>query len=146
MASEPLMMLSPRTVLALVLLAGLLAGCNASEDMARSEEEVSRFHRLMAAGKSHEIYLDSADDLKNAASEQDFSKLLQTISAKLGPYRSSERLSWHVNYLASGTYVALVFQSKFERGPATEQFMYRISDQGPLLAGYHINANALVLN
>jgi hypothetical protein len=49
-----------------------------------------------------------------------------------------------VNYHTSGTFATLVYKTRYAGGEATETFVYRIKSESALLAGYHINSNALI--
>jgi hypothetical protein len=40
--------------------------------------------------------------------------------------------------------VTLNREAQFERGPGSEEFVFRIEKGNAVLAGYHVNSNALV--
>ena len=129
------------------LFAALLAAlCACSVDTSVADQAVPTFHSELDAAQFAEIYDASADDMKRVSSEKDFVALLQAVHRKLGTSRSSEKQSWNVNYHTSGTFVTLTYKTTYERGDAMEQFVFHIQGKSALLAGYHINSNALVLN
>jgi hypothetical protein len=129
--------------LAVLLLLGL-AGCSMSADTSLADAAVPQFHQMLDAGRFVEIYAAAAQDLKQIVSQQDMVALLEGIHRKLGDTRSAKRASWNVNYQTTGVYVTLVYTTQFAAGAATEQFVYHLQDHKALLAGYHINSNALL--
>lgn len=134
-----------QNLFALCLVWGLTA-CSMSEDTRIVEQEIPKFHAALDASKFESLYDDGAQDLKAAATKQDFVRLIDAVHRKLGNVVKSEKTSWNVNYDTSGTFVTLVYATDFARGPATAQFVYRLENNHPLLAGYHINSNALITN
>ena len=124
----------------------LLAACSSGEDIASAEQELPRFRELMAAAEFSKIFEESSPELKQAISEQDFVKFLESVHRKLGTVRGSERSGWRVNVGTSGTFVSLGYKTGFEHGDGTEQFIFRVSDGKAALAGYRIDSMALVTN
>lgn len=131
-------------VAALIGIAG--AGCSSAGDVATAEREVGKFHAMVAEQQFGRIYAGTSDDLKRVVSEQDLTRLLEVIRARLGPVKKTERISWRVNWHTSGTFVSLGIKTEFERGTGTEQFVYRMMGAGGELVSYHINSNALITN
>ena len=128
----------------LLLAAVLLDGCSSSRDVALAEAQIPRFRQQMEAQKFEEIYGEAAEHLKRATSQQDMVALLAAADRKLGPVKNTEKNGWNVNFHTSGTFVTLRFKTQFEHGGGDETFVYRISDDKALLAGCHINSNALI--
>ena len=75
-----------------------------------------------------------------------FVAFLAAVHRKLGVMKSTKQRGWNVNYHTSGTFVTLTYATTYERGEAVEQFVYRLRAEQALLAGYHVNSEALVLN
>lgn len=127
-----------------IVAAFALSGCNAAADTKAAENGVASFHRAMDAGRFAPIYDASAQDMKSAISRDDFVKLLSALHAKLGSFKSGKTTSWNDNATTGGHYVTLQRDAQFERGPGTENFVFRIENGQPILAGYHVNSNVLV--
>lgn len=129
-----------------VLLAGLalLGACSPAADTKAAEDGVTAFHQTMDGGRYAVIYDASAADMKSAISRDDFVKLLTGLHAKLGSFRSGKTTNWNDNAGTGGHYVTLTRQAQFERGPGTEEFVFRIENGRAVLAGYHVNSNVLV--
>jgi len=129
----------------LVMLVAITAGaCSMSADTSLAEKQVPQFHALLDEGRTAEIYAQASEDLKKVATETDFVALLDAVHRKLGPVQKAERQTWSINYHTSGTFATLVYRIQYAGGEATETFVYRIRDGAGLLAGYHINSNALI--
>jgi uncharacterized protein DUF4019 len=122
----------------------LLSACSPARDTKAAEAGVADFHRAMDAGQYATIYDASSSDMKAAISRDDFVKLLTGIHAKLGGYRAGQTTNWNDNATTGGHFVTLVRQARFEKGPGTEDFVFRIEEQRPVLAGYHVNSNVLI--
>jgi hypothetical protein len=122
----------------------LLAGCSPAADTKAAEEGVTAFHRTMDAGQYAPIYDGSAPDMKSAISRDDFVKLLTGLHSKLGSFQSGKTTGWNDNANTGGHYVTLSREAHFERGSGTEEFVFRIENGRAVLAGYHVNSNALV--
>lgn len=129
------------------LLIGVLAltgaGCSAGTDIAAAEREVQRFHEFAADQEIDRIYERSTDEFKRAATPEQFRSILEVIDERLGRVRRTNRQGWHVNYTGAGNVVTLTYDTQFERGRGTEQFVYRINNDRARLLGFHVNSDAL---
>jgi len=127
----------------LIAAAALLAvaGCSAGADVGATEREVERFHRLAADGEYDRLYEEAAVDFRRSGDRRELRNLLEGIDEQLGDVESARRQGWHVNYTSDGQVVTLTYDTRFERGRATERFVYRVEDGRPLLLGYHINSD-----
>ena len=125
-------------------LALVLAGCSMSGDSKVAQAEVVTFHALLDAGQFDKIYDDAAVDLKKATPKEKFVELLQAIHRKLGNTRASDMKGWNVNYGTGGNFATLTYQTVYADDQASEQFVYRLEDGKALLAGYHIESDALI--
>ena len=129
----------------LTLLATLaLAGCSAAADTKSAEAGVSDFHRAMDAGRYAAIYDASAAEMKSSISRDDFIKFLDALHGKLGSFKSGKTTGWNVNVGTGGHMVTLSREAQFEKGPGTEQFVFRVQGKRTILAGYHVNSNLLI--
>jgi hypothetical protein len=122
-----------------------LTGCSMSADKTVAEGAVTSFHTKLDAGQFDTIYADSSEDLKSVTTHEKLVALLEAVHKKLGATKSSKEQSWNVNFHTSGTFITLTYATSYESGDASEQFVYRLQGANALLAGYHINADALIL-
>ena len=130
---------------AITAIAGFaLVSCSA--DTTAAESGIEQFHHAYNSGQLREIYAASASDMKQSTSEADFVKFLSAVRSKMGPYKSGKTVGWHVNVGTGGRLTTLNREAVFERGKATEQFVFRGEKPGAKLVGYYINSPALVIN
>jgi HAMP domain-containing protein len=133
-----------RVFAALLLLVGL-SGCGAMmRGKEQAERAVAEFRRQVDQGRFQDIYNASGPELKQTATEGEFTRMLGMVRDRLGAVRSTEEQGWNVNVANGGTVVNLTYQTQFAAGPATEQFIYRIEGERAVLIGYHVNSNALI--
>lgn len=124
----------------------VLTGCSMSADTKLAEQGVRRFHEMLDTGQFEAIYSAADDTLKGEATQENFVALLDAVRRKLGPTKSLNQQTWHVSYNTSGTFVTLNYNTSYTEGDAVETFVYRLRDGTALLAGYHINSYALIVN
>jgi hypothetical protein len=124
-----------------------VAGCSVAADTKATEQQVAVFHDRLNAGSVDEIYNDSSPAFKRSSDAAEFKKLMVAIHRKLGRATSEKQTGWRVNATTAGTFVNLVYDSTFERGPATETFTYLVTGGArPVLNGYNISSVAMMTN
>lgn len=131
--------------MALIAAAGLaLGGCSAGADRAKAEAGVALFHRMIEAGRYHDIYVGAADEFRRSASEEEGIRFLQMVHDRLGAVRSTSSTGWRVNFTPGGSMVSLDYNTQFASGPGTENFVFRTGGANAQLVGYHVNSPALI--
>lgn len=135
-----------KQVLAGLLAMFLLAGCSAGADMSAAESGIAKFHNQLNAGEFDAIYREASKEFKDATPDADFIAFLKAIHGKLGKFQSGKTVGWKVNYTTAGNIVALTHQATYERGEATESFIFRMKGKKAALHGYNINSTALIVN
>ena len=91
------------------------------------------------------IYDAAGDEFKKAGKKDDIVALLETVRSKLGVAHESKRTKWNVNYHTSGTFITLIYETRFQRDKASEQFVFRVDGDDAKLIGYKIDSPLLVL-
>jgi hypothetical protein len=130
-----------------VVLAGLmLAACSATQDINAAQEAIAHFHDMMSAGQVEQIYAQADDGFKKATTEVELKRFLSVVDRRLGAVKSSENTGWVTNYGTAGLSVTLTYKTQFEHGTGADTFRYRFADGKALLAYYHVDSNAFVLN
>jgi hypothetical protein len=127
--------------LGILLAAGLLASCSAGADLPLVNQAVTSFHHQLDAGKFDALYTGGSPELHGAATEKDWNAFLDMVHAKLGNFQSAAQTGWNDQMTTGGHFVTVVYQSKYEHGGATEQFVYKIVGGKTLLTGYHVNSD-----
>lgn len=124
----------------------MLAGCSATADISGAEKGIVKFHRQLDAGEFDAIYDDASKDMKRATHPKQFVPVLEAVHRKLGKFKKGKVVGWNVNYTTGGNLVSLGYEAEYERGEAMENFVFRMDGKTALLAGYHINSTALIIN
>ena len=123
----------------------LLAGCSMKEDMAAGDKAVTAFHQALDAGQFQQVWAQSAQDMKTATPQDRLTAMLDAVHRKLGRFKSGSQIGFNDNVSNSGHMVTINYQAQYEKGAASEQFVFRIDGGKALLAGYNINSDALIL-
>lgn len=118
------------------------SSCGTARDAAEAASQ--EFRTRMTSGAYAEIVRSAAPEFQKGTTEIDFAKAIESVRAHLGVWQSSEQPTWNVFVGTSGHTVTLVYNSHFERGTATEEFVWRVQHGRPALAGYHVKSSALV--
>ncbi len=132
--------------LAIVAAALALSACSIGKDVPVAEAAVARFHQQLDAGKFAETLENATPQMAVEAKEGKWNALLTAVHTKLGKFRSAKTVGWNDSFTNGDHFITLNVASQYERGAAQEQFVYRIWGEKALLAGYHVNSEALILN
>ena len=124
----------------------VLAACSMGRDVPAATAAIDRFHAALNAGRFAPTWEGAAPELKSASAEPAFLRLLDAVHRKLGAFKSGKASGFNENVSPEGTFVTIGYASAYERGQAIEQFVYRMNDGKPTLAGYHVTSDALILN
>jgi hypothetical protein len=141
---------TPRSTRFLILLALLIcSACSVGKSKSIAEAGVAQFHSQFNAGKFHEIYVESDDRMKKAATETEFVAFLEAIRRKLGSIEQSSQAGWTVNATTSGTSITLVYNTDFHsaefgESKGKETFAFHISGDQATLSGYHVDSPTLI--
>jgi len=138
-----------RNLAVVALLCGaslLLCSCGSvSQDAVLAKQGVAEFHSQLDAEQYAALYAEADPKLHDAATQADFTKLLEAVHRKLGTVRQSNLRTWNAAWhTGQGTTVTLTYDTTFATGSGTEQFLWHIDDNRALLYGYHINSADLI--
>ena len=131
----------------LLSLAGLafIPSCkDMSKGKSLADSKIVGFHKQFNDLKFKELYSSSHSGLKNAATEEEFVKLLEAVHRKLGKQVKSTDAGWRVNTHNFKTSVVVTQTTEFEQGKGTETFTFAVSDGVCTLLGYHINSQDMM--
>ena len=91
------------------------------------------------------VILDVGFKSEGSISRDEFVKFLGALHGKLGSFKSGKTTGWNVNVGTGGHMVTLTREAQFEKGPGTEQFVFRVQGERAVLAGYHVNSRLLII-
>lgn len=122
---------------ALVLCSLCAASCGFRHSRTVAEQAVKDFHGMMDQRQYEAIYNAADDSLRTSMTKSEFVDYLQGIRDRLGTViRAASRGFQLTTVAGQGARVALTFETEFERGTATERFVWRIDDDRALLVLY----------
>ena len=116
------------------------SSCEKARDAAEAASQ--EFRMRIARGAYGEIVQSSALEFRSSTTELDFAKAMEGVKERLGGWQWSGEPTWKVFAGTSGHTVTLVYSSHFERGTATEEFVWRVRGGRPVLAGYRVKSSA----
>ena len=131
-------------VAAVVVVAIPLVASSCGRAREAAEAASQEFRTRITRGAYGEIMRSATPEFRNATTEGDFAKAMENVKGRLGVWQSSEEPTWKVLAGTGGQTVTLAYTSQFERGAATEEFVWRVREGRPQLAGYHVKSYALV--
>jgi hypothetical protein len=124
----------------------VVSSCGSGKSVESAAQSVEQFHSQLNSEQYQAMYASADEGLHKAATETDFVALLQAVHKKLGKVLASQRTNFQVGVsTGQGTVVTLVYNTTFDGGSGTEQFLWHMRDNQPVLLGYHINSNALIV-
>jgi lysophospholipid acyltransferase (LPLAT)-like uncharacterized protein len=133
-----------RAVVASVAVA--LCSCqDVTEGRAQSDAAVKRFHEQLNAGEAGAIWDGAHDSFRQAVSRERNGELMAAILRKLGKVTGSTGNGWQLNSHNLTTTVRLQQSTTFERGSATESFVFRMEGGKAVLVGYNIQSLDLII-
>jgi hypothetical protein len=134
-----------RALMGLLVLAVALSGCSFALDKDRGERAVARFHHLFAVSEYSQIYVDTTEGFRAATTEAEFVEFMSAVRRKLGNVRACERTGLEVTWEGDETSIWLSYQTAYELGIATEQFVWVVDGDTVRLDAYKIDSKDLIL-
>lgn len=133
-----------REVAVVPMLAVFCVACSVGESTDAATKAVADFRISYFEGRFDQMYNDADPEFRQQTTRGDWNKLMRIVTSRLGQVRSQGDPAWNVNATTKGTFVTLVYQTDFEKGKATENFVWRVDGKSARLIGYHINSLALL--
>jgi uncharacterized protein DUF4019 len=137
-------------IFAFCLFSFVFQGCAVDERRAvpaGAQATVDRVTEDIEAGRDEKVYAEAADEWRAAVSADENTKILARVRERLGRVESralnTGREQQSASPPLSGHALELVYQTRFERGPATETFTLLERGGDWLLAGYNVTSDLL---
>lgn len=133
------------TLRALLLAAAFLAlaGCDLSKNVELSEHAVAVFHTKYSAALLGDMYDEVAADLRSEQTRAEFAKAIGAIHDQLGPVRTTKPVGFQTTTGSGGAFVQIEYETEFEKGVATESFVWEITEGHALLRSYQVTTKTL---
>jgi len=111
-----------------------------------AENAIAAFHSELNVGDFNKVYDNGSAELKTATSRKKFCMILNAVHSKLGLFTNGRSTGWNDSATINGHYVTINFDADYQKGSATENFVFQITGSRAVLVGYHVNSDALLLN
>jgi hypothetical protein len=121
-----------------------LAAMSCARAREAAEGASREFRTRVTTGAYTEIVRAATPEFQHATTEPDFARAMEEVKQRLGSWQSAEAPTGKVLVGVGGQTVTLVYNSRFERGSAIEEFVWRVQRGRPALAGYHVKSRAVV--
>ena len=115
-----------------------LLGCSSHDPVGPAREGVTEFHRKLNAEEYSRIYNEAGEEFRKPHDEEKAVARLAEMRRTLGTVVRAEAGSSRVDYSAGGVVVHLRYATQFEKGEATEDFVWRVDGDRPVLIGYNV--------
>ena len=91
-------------------------------------------------GEYEEIYSETTDEFRRAASRADEIKVFETVHSKMGNPGKMSIKGFHISASTRGTFVNEVYDTQFSLGQGQEGFIWRIDQDTARLVTYHVDS------
>ena len=132
-------------LLCLIIMAALATSCGVAASKRSAELAVLTFRSQMDSERYEEIYKGADVEFRKNQTPEEIVSFLRAVHNKLGKVVAANSTGFGVNAaFGSGTRVAVSYETKFEGGKGTEDFVWRVAGEKTLLLRYHITSMELV--
>jgi hypothetical protein len=103
------------------------------------------FHAQLNAEQYQQIIDQSDNEFKNSVGELKAREYLSAVRAKLGKIEGTVLKNWTANNENNRTLIAVIYETKFERDNAREEFIGRVEGGKAFLFRYNLDSRTLVI-
>lgn len=128
-----------------ILMIVTATACSGSFNLEPSKKAVQSFHNEFNNENYEAIFNSGTEEFKKSGSEKDLTAYLNGVNKKLGKHVKSNLSNWSVFNGTSGKKVSLAYDSKFEKGDASEEFTFSEKDGKVLLQHYNIQSKVFII-
>ena len=131
--------------LILSIVAGALASaCMSPTDFSAVERAAAQFHDLQARGDDNAIYQAASPEFRASSQLQDLARIDNAVRNIRGCQAAArDPNNWNNNVNTSGHFITVVYNRQCADGPLVERFVFRVTGDQALLAGYNASGMAL---
>jgi hypothetical protein len=117
-----------------------LTGCHykvTAYDPKAIDKAVQSIQQKMEEGDYESLYMVSSDKLKEEVTQEQFLDVMKTARQRLGKRLSKNHSINIVENIDGQNYISSIYNSHFEKCPATEKFTFLKNNSTYFFAGYH---------
>jgi hypothetical protein len=109
------------------------------DDQKAAERAVDQFHSRFSNERYDEIYADTAEEFRKTADKSDLIAAMKQTHEQFGPFNSSGLTSANI-IMGVPRQVRLTYATSYEKGDATEEFLWLVNFDDVKLASYKVSA------
>ncbi len=122
-------------------LAGLLlAACNPMAQLEGAEQQIAEFHATYNEGDARALYGATAQEFRDVTPIGDMNELVAFVTERMGKVESAERAGFNVNSENGVTRTTVTMTTQFEKGEATETFVFQGGGEDMGLVGWNVDS------
>jgi hypothetical protein len=108
------------------------------------DQAIAEFHTRFNAAQDQEIHQAAAPAFQQSTSLATLQEVNKYIREKLGKFQSSERTGLNVNTTNGHTTLTVEYGATYEKGAATEKFVFDYNSDKPLLLSFDVKSPTLI--
>lgn len=135
------------SIAATVVVLGFLLWQCGSALMAGREQSilaVQHFHDELNLDEYEHIFDEASPAFQQSGNKEETLKFLQAVHKKLGNAQQSSLVNLMVQTTPAGTFLIVVYNSKFESGNAQEKFTWLRKNGRLILQGYNVDSKVFL--
>jgi hypothetical protein len=109
----------------------------------RGDDAVASFHSEYNANRAGAIHSAAAPAFQKDVAMDEWNGLHAMLHEKLGAWKSGSRTGINVKTNNGHETLEVAYDAKFEKGDATEEFVFDYNGDKPLLLSYEVKSEAL---
>ena len=123
-----------------------LAASNPGAQIEDARGQIDKFHALYGAGDAKGFHKASGAEFRKVVTEEQVQGLVTLFSKRLGKIESSKQTGFNTGFNNGTTTTTIVMQTRFERGEATETFVFTGSGKDMKLLNWNVTSPLLELS
>ena len=110
------------------------------DDQKTAERAVELFHSRLSNERYEEIYNDTAEEFRKTAEKTDLIAVMKRTHEQFGAFERTSRTDAKVT-MAVPRQVWLAYKTTYEKGDATEEFLWLVNFEQVKLASYRVSSS-----
>jgi hypothetical protein len=138
------MKLTAPILLLVVMSVAIWSGCISvkpgyfADDQKVAERAVDQFHTRLSNGDYEQIYAQTADELRKTAEKGQLISAMKQTHDQFGSFKNTKQTDAKV-IMGIPRQVRLVYSTSYEKGDATEEFVWLVNSDDAKLALYQVS-------
>jgi hypothetical protein len=135
-----------RRFLAAAFAALALAACNPGAQIEDARGQIDDFHAFYDAGNAKRFYKETGAAFRKVVTEEQLQGLMTFSLQRLGKVESTKQTGFNTGFNNGTTTTTITMQTRFERGEATETYVFTGSGKDMELLNWNVTSPLLQLS